>query len=108
MSALRRHVETQGERCLSEGESVELTVLDIDLAGRNAWWHRGAYGLRVMRGITWPRLDLAWVWRDAAGQFRPNAANGWPISLSLWRSAYVRNDADALPYAKAMLRDWPE
>ena len=31
------------------------------------WWHRVGSDLRVMREITWLRLDLRYVWRDAAG-----------------------------------------
>lgn len=106
LGALRRHLETQGERCLGAGERLELTVFDVDLAGRNEWWHRGAYDLRVMREITWPRLDLAWVWRDAAGEVLGEGRERVADPTYLWRSSYVRNDTDALPYEKAMLREW--
>ncbi|HSG24451.1 MAG TPA: DUF3016 domain-containing protein [Azonexus sp.] len=106
LRALERHFKEQGERCLQHGESLELRVFDVDLAGRDEWWHRGSYDLRVMRDITWPRLDLAYVWRDASGKVLGEGREQVSDMSYLWRSAFVRNDTDYLPYEKAMLRDW--
>jgi hypothetical protein len=53
-------------------------------------------------------LEIDHVRRDAAckplGQGRERVAD----MNYLWRSAYLRRDGDALPYEKAMLRDWFE
>lgn len=106
LRALERHFKEQGERCLQHGESLELKVFDVDLAGGDEWWHRGTYDLRVMRDITWPRLDLAYVWRDASGNMLGERREQVNDMSYLWRSAFVRNDTDYLPYEKAMLRDW--
>jgi len=106
LRALERHFKAQGERCLQGNESLELKVFDVDLAGRDEWWHRGTYDLRVMRDITWPRLDLAYVWRDASGKILDEGREQVSDMNYLWRSAFVRNDTDYLPYEKAMLRDW--
>lgn len=103
---LERHLKQQGERCLGEGQSLELKVFDVDLAGSEEWWHRGGYQLRVMRDISWPRIDLAYVWHDAAGHVLGQGRESVSDMNYLWRSAFVRNDGDALPYEKAMLRDW--
>jgi len=108
LRALERHFKVQGERCLQDGESLELKVFDVDLAGRDEWWHRGSYDLRVMRDITWPRLDLAYVWRDASGKILGERREQVNDMGYLWRSAFVRNETDYLPYEKAMLRDWFE
>lgn len=106
LRALERHFKEQGERCLQPGESLELRVFDVDLAGRDEWWHRGSYDLRVMRDITWPRVDLAYLWRDASGKILGEGREQVNDMSYLWRSAFVRNDTDYLPYEKAMLRDW--
>lgn len=103
---LEHHLKQQGERCLGPGQSLELKVFDVDLAGREEWWHRGGYNLRVMRDITWPRIDLAYVWHDAAGQVLGQGRETVSDMSYLGRSAFVRNDSEALPYEKAMLRDW--
>lgn len=104
--ALERHLKQQGGRCLSQGQSLELKVFDVDLAGREEWWHRGGYNLRVMRDISWPRIDLAYVWHDAAGHVLGQGRESVSDMNYLWRSAFVRHDSDVLPYEKAMLRDW--
>ena len=61
-----------------------------------------------MREITWPRLDLAYVWRNADGNILGEGREQVKDMSYLWRSAFVRNDTDYLPYEKAMLRDWFE
>jgi DUF3016 family protein len=105
---LERHFTNLGGRCLAEGEKLELQVLDVDLAGRREWRRGPGYDLRVMREITWPRLDLAYVWRDKAGEVLGQGKARVADQSYLWRSAYVRGDPDELPYEKAMLRDWFE
>lgn len=108
LAALERHMVKQGGRCLRNGESLELRVLDVDLAGRQEWWRGAAYDLRVMREITWPRIELEYVWRDAAGALLGQGRERVADMSYLWRSGYVRHDPDALPYEKAMLGDWFE
>lgn len=106
LSALERHFVQLGARCLPADQTLELRVLDVDLAGREEWWHRAAYDVRVMRDITWPRLELEYVWRDAAGAVLGEGRERVADMSYLWRNAWVRDDPDPLPYEKAMLRDW--
>lgn len=107
LAALKRHLRTEGERCLARDETLALRVLDVDLAGRQEWWHRhGSGDLRVMREITWPRLEVAYVRRNAAGASIQEGRERISDMSYLWRAAYVRNDTTPLPYEKAMLRDW--
>lgn len=108
LRALAQHLEHFGQQCLGEGESLELRVLDVDLAGREEWWHRSGYDLRVMRDITWPRIDLQYLWRDRDGRTLGEARERVADPSYLWRSAYVRSDTEMLPYEKAMLREWFE
>lgn len=108
LRTLERHFTQQGQRCLAPGEKLELQVLDVDLAGRREWWRGRGYDARVMREITWPRLDLAYVWRDGSGKLLGEGKARVADQNYLWRSGYVRVDSDELPYEKAMLRDWFE
>lgn len=108
LRTLERHLRTQAARCVRDGESLDLRVLDVDLAGRNEWWHAGAYDLRVLRDITWPRLDVEFVWRDAQGKVLGEGRERLSDHAYLWRSGYLRADSDPLPYERAMLRDWIE
>ncbi|TVR63973.1 MAG: DUF3016 domain-containing protein [Candidatus Competibacteraceae bacterium] len=93
-------------RCLADGETLAIEVLDVDLAGRNEWWHRAGHDLRVMRAITWPRLDLRYVWRDATGTVLQEGRERVTDMDYLRRSARVRFATVPLPDEQAMLRDW--
>lgn len=106
LDTLERHFTHLGKQCLGQGQSLDLRVLDVDLAGRFEWWRRAAYDVRVMNDITWPRVVLTYVWRDDAGQVLGEGRARIIDQSYLWRSAYVRNSSDELPYEKAMLRDW--
>ena len=106
LTTLERYLTQFGRHCLGEGQSLDLRVLDVDLAGREEWWRGSGYDLRVMRDITWPRMDLVYVWRDGAGQVLGEGKARIMDQAYLWRSAYLRTDTDELPYEKAMLRDW--
>ncbi|HXE37541.1 MAG TPA: DUF3016 domain-containing protein [Azonexus sp.] len=109
LRALEGHFRTLGERCLKPGEQLDIRVLDVDLAGQPEWWHRATSDVRVMREVTWPRLDLDYIWRDGNGRVLGEAKNEHLSDMAyLWHSAYVRMDRDALPYEKWMLRDWFE
>ncbi|ATE62412.1 hypothetical protein CCZ27_01585 [Thauera sinica] len=108
LAALARHLESEGQRCVAEGNTLSLRVLDVDLAGRNEWWKAG-YDLRVMREIDWPRIKLHYVLRDAGGAIASEGDASVDDMNYLSRSAYVRADAiRQLPYERAMLRDWFE
>lgn len=106
LRTLERYLVRLGERCIAPSESLELSVLNVDLAGREEWWHPGAYDLRVMRDITWPRIELEFVWRDADGAMLGEGRERVADMAYLSRSAWVRNDPDRLPYERAMLHDW--
>ncbi|QDF96798.1 hypothetical protein CJ010_09785 [Azoarcus sp. DD4] len=109
LAALKRHLQTEGRRCVASDETLALRVLDVDLAGRQEWWHPHSGGdLRVMREITWPRLEVAYVRRNAAGASIQEGRERISDMSYLWRSAYVRNDTGPLPYERAMLKDWFE
>lgn len=109
LATLQRHLVKLGDACLGTGENLELRVLDVDLAGREEWWHGPSYDLRVMRDITWPRIDVEYVWSDAAGELLGQGRERITDMNYLSRSAYVRfRSSDRLPYERAMLRDWFE
>lgn len=108
LGVLERHFKTLAARCVADGESLEIEVLDVDLAGRHEWWRGKAYDVRIMREITWPRLDVHYVWRDAAGAVRAEGREQVADMNYLLRSARARYEADVLPYEKSMVEDWVE
>jgi hypothetical protein len=107
LATLQRHLVKLGDACLGAGENLELRVLDVDLAGREEWWRGPSYDLRVMRDITWPRIEIEYEWSDATGALLGQARERIADMNYLSRSAYVRSrSSNSLPYEKAMLRDW--
>ncbi len=82
--------------------------MDVDLAGHEEWRHRAGSDLRVMRGITWPRLVLHYVQRNADGTVLQQDRERMLDMNYLWRSAFVRFDSRPLPYKRVMLHDWFE
>ena len=108
LGVLERHLKTHAARCVVEDESLEIEVLDVDLAGRHEWARAKAYDVRIMRGITWPRLDVHYVWRDAAGAVLAEGRERVADMNYLLHSARAPYEADVLPYEKRMVEDWVE
>ena len=106
LDTLERYFTHIGNQCLGQGQSLDLRVLDVDLAGRFEWWRPAGYDVRIMRDITWPRMVVTYVWRDDAGQVLGEGQARIIDQSYLSRAAYARIDTDELPYEKAMLRDW--
>ncbi|MCV2217659.1 DUF3016 domain-containing protein [Thauera sp. Sel9] len=106
LKTLERHFATEGKRCLKPGERIEVRVLDVDLAGRQEWWHHGNDNLRVMTDITWPRLEFEFTRHAADGTALESGRERLRDMNYLRRSAWVRHDGKPLPYEQAMLRDW--
>lgn len=40
------------------GQRLVVKVLDVNRAGELEWWRAGADRLRVLRNITWPKIEL--------------------------------------------------
>ena len=108
LRSLKQHLQSLAKRCLHGNQALDIQVLDIDLAGHQEWWgHRGAHDLRVMRDITWPRIDLDYTLRTGDGQIKKDRERVSDMHY-LWRSAYMRSDSTLLPYERAMLTTWFE
>lgn len=104
---LERHLQQLGNRCLPPGQSLELSIHDIDLAGQVEWWHGPARQTRVLRDVTWPRIKLSYAVQES-GQ----SAGYVPQDLSdldyLSQNPRLRTESMALPYERAMLNRWFE
>src|SRR5690606_31746600 len=50
---------------LPENYTLHVTVKDLDLAGEIEYFHRDhPFGLRVVRNVDYPKMELAWELRD--------------------------------------------
>jgi DUF3016 family protein len=105
MGELARFLQEAGARRVPEGQRLEITVTDIDMAGDiESWRGPGRCDLRTMKDVYPPRIDL---------QFRLLGADGAKARAGTRRlrdSNYLINaapvTADHLRHEKALLLDW--
>ena len=104
LNDIQRHLEMLGERYLASGQELRVEILDIDLAGRYEPWRARAYGVRIMRDITWPRIKLRYVLENE-GTVASTAEESVADMNYLGRSSLYYS-SDRLRYEKQMLDDW--
>jgi hypothetical protein len=103
MGELERFLQAAAR--LPDGQRLEITVTNVDLAGEiETWRGPGRCDLRVVKDVYPPRIDL---------RFRLIGADGAPVREGTRRlrdSNYLVNaapvTADHLRHEKALLLDW--
>lgn len=105
LAVLQRYMVMLGGKCLRPGEALALRVLDVDLAGRQEGWRGASQDVRVIRDITWPRMELEYSWRDASGKVLGQGRERISDMNYLWRIGPARY-YEELPCEKAMLTEW--
>ena len=101
---VREHLELLGARHLKPNQTLRIDVLDIDLAGRFEWWRPYAYNVRIMRGITWPRIAVRYTLQE--GDRTLLVAEESISDLNYQTRMAVSLSNDPLRYEKVMLDDW--
>jgi hypothetical protein len=100
------HIEKEAKRCLTEGERLEITFKDIDLAGRYEP-ERGPsmQNVRIYRDITYPRMIFTFKLYGADGQVR---AEGERKLIDMNYNMKLRLPASDQEYRpdKELLTDW--
>ncbi|WP_076997771.1 DUF3016 domain-containing protein [Variovorax sp. KK3] len=105
MRDIERHLQSLASRTLPPGDALRIEVLDVDLAGHfEPWRAPSAADLRVMRGVTWPRMQLRYTLTQggqvvASGEERI-ADQNYLLTVNRYSTS------DRLRYEKAMLDDW--
>jgi len=102
-AAVRTHLERLAARYLDRGDSLAITVLDLDLAGFDMS-SRGPSQLRVLNGATPPKIRL----RYRLVRNRKVVAAGEEMlsdPFYLDRPG-VAGSSDPFKYEKALLDDW--
>ena len=101
---IRKHFEELAARSLPDGYTLDIDVLDVDLAGQFEPWRSPGYDLRVVRDVTWPRMTLRYTLRQggtvvASGEQRIVDQN-FNFGVNIYASY------DLLRYEKAMMDRW--
>jgi hypothetical protein len=102
---LERYLKTTAGRLLPEGQRMEITVTNIDMAGDiEAWRSPFLCDLRTMKDIYPPRIDLTFRILDAEGKEVRGGARQLVDVNYLDRAA--PSGIDQLRYEKYLLSDW--
>jgi hypothetical protein len=104
---LKRHLEELGARHVTDGQTLTIEVLDVDLAGEirfSRGWHEN---VRVLNGrADWPRINLR-VTLESAGQPVHRFEQAVSDMAYLQRINRYR-DGELLSHEKRMLDEWFE
>lgn len=106
LEQLRDHLLEQAPRYLLEGQRLEITFTDIDLAGDFELWRGPQYfDVRMVRDIYPPRLEFSFRLLDATGKGVKEARRTL-LDLAFQLRASGWSQHDPLRYEKSMLDDW--
>jgi hypothetical protein len=102
---MERFVKTTATRLLAEGQRMEITVTNVDLAGDiEVWRNPRLCDLRTMKDVYPPRVDLTFRILDAEGKELRTGTRQLVDVNYLDRSA--PSSIDQLRYEKYLLADW--
>ena len=105
VTELARHLQQQAARRLPAGQRMEVTITDIQRAGRFEPWTGINYShVRVMRDIYPPRMTLNVRITGADGQVLAEGERKLSDMSYLQNSTPV--DTDNLRFEKRMIDDW--
>lgn len=103
---LAQYMRKQATRTLPAGDRLELTILDIQRAGRyEPWQGVERQGVRMIRDIYPPRMTVKYRQTDAGGVVVAEGERKITDPAFLTNAAPF-NDSDPLRYEKRMIDSW--
>ncbi len=104
--SLASHLQALGSQQLPAGQTLTLTITDIDLAGEIRPSARRLHGVRVLGGSAdWPRISLRYSLADGT-RVLTEGSDTLADMAYLMRSTSQRQHNSRLPYEQRMLGDW--
>ena len=104
LAEMTRILEDLGRSCLRAGESLDITVLDIDLAGIDRPGFGAPSGIRVVTDASPPRIRLAYVLRRGGRVIAQAEDSITDINFLL--TSNPRFASGGLYYERRLLQDW--
>ncbi len=102
LRTISEHLVALGGRYLAPTRTLEIEILDIDLAGELEWWH-GPYDIRFLRSFTWPRIKLRYTLQES-GQTIDSREE--IVSDPSYQMNVITRSGESMPYEKQMLARW--
>lgn len=104
LGEMRRLFEQLGERSLAPGQSLDIAVLDIDLAGYDRLGANVPYGLRVVSDVAPPRFRLRYALKERGRTVL--AAEETVTDINFLLRANRLSSGQPFFYERELLRDW--
>jgi hypothetical protein len=105
LPVLEKHILKQAKRFMKEGQSLSMTVTDIDLAGEYEPWRSINFqDIRIVKSIYPPRMAFSFELTDKDGEV---IKSGDVHLIDMQFEYRVRfSNSDELFYEKEMITDW--
>lgn len=104
---LARHVRTAAGRTLAPGQTLQVTLVDVERAGEYEPWHgANARDVRIMRDIYPPRMTLQYTLKDADGQVVDQGETTLRNIGYLQSGVRLQSSSDPLRYEKDLIDQW--
>ena len=102
---IRQYVEKEAAKYVPDGQKLEVTITNIDLAGDfEPWGQAGSEDIRIVKDIYPPRIDLSYKLTDSTGSVVKEGTRELR-DLNFMMKINIHRD-DALRYEKALIKDW--
>ncbi len=99
--------KTQAAKLPAE-QTLKIEIKDLDLAGEVEFFHPGfPFGIRVVRNIDFPRMELSYELRDGKSQV---LKSGDPVisDMGFRDGIQLPNNSTPLRYETKMIKQWFE
>jgi hypothetical protein len=105
LPVIEKYLVKLGEKYLKEGQTLDITFTNIDLAGEKEPWHTPPMdNIRYMKSVYPPELSFKYTFSDSHTN---QTVVGEESLIDLSYSVKIRrDDHDRIFYEKRMLRDW--
>ena len=102
---IEKHIQKQAKRFLEEGQTLSMTITDLDLAGDYEPWRSPSWDdVRIVKSIYPPRIQFTYELKDAEGNVLSSGEE--KITDIAFEYRVRLSSYDELFYDKAMITDW--
>lgn len=103
---IARHLATRAAGALGPGERLDVVITDIERAGEFEPGAGRSDGVRIVRDIYPPRIDLSYTLYDASGDVIGSGERSLRDIGFLHRHAGTVGSGDPLRHEKRLVDDW--
>lgn len=104
LDQLSKHIAKQALSYLAAGQSLTISILDIDMAGAFEPWNTPGQDIRMIKHIYPPRIALRYQLRDAEGKVLKDGEA--QLSNPTYLMNLSPNSMDSVRHEKALMDDW--